>query len=201
MDTFTLRLPWWPILRLFSRNPLVRTVDRVEAVLVLGAVVVSLLAAPLAATAVGTAVHDARGHLHAEQAQTRPAVTATVTDVHATGAESVPLHEVITAPARPVISTTAHSGAVKAAPTIYPGDRAGIWIDDNAQQVSDPAALSRVADDAVVAALVIWVIVVAAAAGVLAIGRVMLNRVRNAGWQHDLDNLLCRGGGQTNTQP
>jgi len=41
----------------------------------------------------------------------------------------------------------------------------------------------------------------AAAAGLLAIGRAILNRVRNTGWQHEIDNLLCRGGGQTNTQP
>lgn len=201
MDPFTLRLRWGPILRLFSRNPLVRTVDRVEAVFVLGAVVVALLAAPFAAAAVSTAVHVARGHLHAEQAQTRQDVTATVTDVHATGAESAPPYEVITAPARWVISRTAHSGAVDTAPTVQIGDRVGVWVDDDAQQVDEPAALSRAANDAVVAALVIWVIVVAAAAGVLAVGRVMLNHVRNTGWQHDIDNLPCRGGGQTNTQP
>ena len=197
MDTFTLRVPWCPILRLFSRNPLMRTVDRIEAVLMLGAVVVSLLAAPLAA-AVGTAVHDA--HFHAEQAHPRQALTATVTDVHATGAQSAPPPEVITAPVWPVISRTAHTGAVKAAPTIYPSDRAGIWVDDNAQPVIEPTALSRAADDAVVAVLVIWVIVIAASAGLVALARVMLNRVRNAGWQYDIDNLLGRGGGQTNIQ-
>lgn len=200
MEPFTLRLPRGPILRLFSRNPLVRTVDRVEAVLMLGAVVVALLAAPFAAAPVGTAVHDARGHLYAEQAQTRHTVLATVTDVHATGAESAP-HEVITTPARPVFSRTAHGGAVDTAPTVQIGDRVGIWVDDDAQQVDEPAALSRAANDAVVAALVTWVIVVAAAAGLLAVGRVMLNRVRNTGWQHDIDNLLCGGGGQTNIQP
>ena len=202
MEPFTLRLPWGPVLRLFSRNPLVRTVDRVEAVFMLGAVLVALLAAPFAAAAaVGTAVHDAPGHLYAEQAQTRQAVTTTVTDVHATGAEPAPPQGVIIAPARPVISRTAHSGAVDTTPTVQIGDRVGIWVDDDAQQVDEPTALSRAANDAVVAALVTWVIVVAAAAGLLAVGRVMLNRVRNTGWQHDINNLLCRGGGQTNTQP
>ena len=200
MDPFTLRLPWGPLLRLFSRNPLVRTVDRVEAVLMLGVVVLAFLAAPLAAAAVGTAVHDAGGHLYAEQAQTRRGVTATVTDVHATGAEATRPHEVITLPARPLISRTAHSGAVDTAPTVPIGNRVGIWVDDDAQQVDESAALSRAANEAVVAALVMWAIVVAAAAGLLVVGRVMLNRVRNAGWQHDIDNLLCRGGGQTNTQ-
>ena len=35
MDTFSLRLPWWPILRPRRRNTLVRMADRVEAVVVL----------------------------------------------------------------------------------------------------------------------------------------------------------------------
>ncbi|HUL98913.1 MAG TPA: hypothetical protein VLU24_05750 [Mycobacterium sp.] len=42
----------------------------------LGAVVVSLLAAPFAAAAVGTGVHDA---VYTEQSQARHAVAATVT--------------------------------------------------------------------------------------------------------------------------
>ncbi|BBY38558.1 membrane protein [Mycobacterium mantenii] len=200
MEPFTLRLPWGPMLRLFSRNPLVRKVDRVEAVLMLGAVVVALLAAPFGAAAVGTAVHDVRGHLYAEQAQTRHAVLATLTDLHAAGAESAPPHGVINTPARPVLGRTAHGGAVDTAPTVQIGDRVGIWVDDDVQQVDEPAALSRAANEAVAAALVTWVIVVVAAAGLLASGRVILNCVRNTGWQHDIDNLLCRGG-QTNIQP
>jgi hypothetical protein len=124
-----------------------------------------------------------------------------VTDAGAAGAEPAPPHEVITLPARWVISATAHSCVVKAAPTIYPRDRIGIWVDGNGRQVDEPTALSRAANDAAVAALVIWVIVLAAGAGLLAIARAMLNRVRNTGWQRDIDNLLCHGGGQTDLHP
>ena len=201
MEMFTLRLPWWPILRLFSRNPLVRTVDRAEAVAVLVAVVVSLLAAPFAAAAFGTAVDDARSHVYAEQAQTRHALTATVTDVHPISAQPAAPHEVIAAPARWVIGGSEHIGAVKARPTVQIGDRADIWVDDEGQQVDEPTALSRAADDAVVAAVVIWLIVIAATAALLALIRAMLNYVRKAGWQHDIDDLLCHGGGQTNIEP
>ena len=60
MDTFTLRLPRWPVLlRLLGRDPLVRTTDRIQALVLVLAVVVSLLAAPITA-AVGTAVYDSR---------------------------------------------------------------------------------------------------------------------------------------------
>jgi hypothetical protein len=197
MDTFTLRLPWWPVLRLFSRNPLVRTVDRVEAVFVLGAVLVSLLAAPFAAAALGTGVHDARSHLSTEQAQSRHAVAATVTDVHGTG--SAPPPRLITAPVRGVISGREYSVRVDATPSAQAGNRA--WIDDDGRQVDQPTALSGEANDAVVAALVMWVTVIAAAAGLVAVARAILNHVRKTGWQHDLDNLLCRGGGQANTRP
>ena len=68
MDTFTVRLPRWRSMRLFGRNPLIRAGDRVEALVVVFAVVVVLLAAPIAA-AVGTAVYDSRSHLYAAQAQ------------------------------------------------------------------------------------------------------------------------------------
>ncbi len=175
--------------------------QRSSPAVVLVAVVVSLLAAPFAAAAVGTAVHDARSHLYAEQAQTRHAVTATVTDVHPIGAEPAAPHEVITAPARWVISGSEHIGAVKARPTVQIGDRADILVDDEGQQVDELTALSRAADDAVVAAVVIWLIVIAATAALLALIRAMLDHVRKTGWQHDIDDLLCRGGGQTNIQP
>jgi hypothetical protein len=201
MVTFTLRLPWWPIVRLFSHNPLVRTVDRVEAVFVLAAVTLSLLGAPVAAAAVGTVVHDARSHLYAQQAQTRHALTATGTDADAARAQPAPTHEVFIVTAQWPISGGAHSGAVKPVLTIHPSDQIGIWVDDTAQQVDEPAALSHAANEAVAAALVVWVIVIAAAAGLLAIARAMANHVRNTGWQHDIDKLLCCGGGQPNTQP
>lgn len=119
METFTLRVPWWPTLRLFSRNPLLRAVDRVEAVFVLAAVVVSLLGALFAAAAVSTAVHDARSHLYAQQAQTRHAVSATGTDADAAAAQPAPPHEVIIVPAQRPISGTAPRGAIKPAPTIH----------------------------------------------------------------------------------
>jgi hypothetical protein len=56
-ETFTLRLPRWPIFGLFRRNPLLRASDRIEALVMALAVMVSLLAVQVAA-AVGTAVHD-----------------------------------------------------------------------------------------------------------------------------------------------
>jgi hypothetical protein len=200
MEMFMLRLPWWPI-RLFSRNRLVRKVDRIEAAVVLLAVVTSLLGAPIVAVAVGTAVHDARSDMYTEQAPTRHPVTAAMTDVHAIGAGLALPDRVINMPARRLLSGTEHRGALNAAPTIQLGQRVSIWVENDGQQVDEPTALPRGANDAVLAALVIWVIVITAAGGLLALTRAMTDHVRNTGWEHDINNLLCRGGGHTNSQP
>ena len=73
-----LRKPRWPpspcacragrSAALLGGNPLVRTTDRVEALVMVLTVVVSLLAVPIAAAA-GTAVHDSRRLVYAEQVQ------------------------------------------------------------------------------------------------------------------------------------
>ena len=58
MQTFTLLPERWWVVRVFGRNPLVRLSDRVGVLLVLLALVVSIIAAPVAG-GVGTAVYDA----------------------------------------------------------------------------------------------------------------------------------------------
>ena len=76
MQTFTIGLGhrWW--IQVFRRNPLVRPSDRIE-VLVLGfAVLLTVVAIPIAG-AIGTFVHDARTRIYAEEALTRHQVTAT----------------------------------------------------------------------------------------------------------------------------
>ncbi|OBK77114.1 hypothetical protein [Mycobacterium sp. 1164985.4] len=58
--TFTLRLPRLPVLvRLKGRDPLVRSVDRVEALILTLTLAVSLIAVPIAG-AVGTALFDSK---------------------------------------------------------------------------------------------------------------------------------------------
>ncbi len=68
MDSYNVRLPRWPratLLRLLGRDPLVRTTDRIEALVSVLTVVVTLLAAPIAA-AIGTQVYDSRRDIYAE---------------------------------------------------------------------------------------------------------------------------------------
>lgn len=199
MDTFTLRWPRWTV-RLFGRNPLVRISDRVEAMVLVLAVLMSLLAAPIAA-AVGTAVHDTRSHFYAAQAQTRHVVTATVTGGSAPTADQDSPSDMITVPGRWFVGGIEHTGTVTAQPTITAGDPIDIWVDNNGAQVTTPTPVSNAGVQAVLAALAIWLGVTAAAAALVALTRAVLDRTRNTGWQHDIDTLIDHGDGHTATQP
>ena len=169
MDTFFVaRLPKWSIV-LFGRNPLVRTSDWVEALVVVSTVLVSLLAVPIAC-AVGTAVHDSHQHLYAEQAQTRHNVTATVTDDNAAHQDS---------PTNMVTVRDRWYGA-------------GVNNDDSTADT--PTSSTRAAVDAVMAAVTTWLAVATAAAVPFAVTRIILDRVRNKAWQRGIDNLVGGDG-------
>ncbi len=199
IDTFTVRLPRWPILlRLSGHDPLVRTTDRIEALMLVLAVVVSLLCAPIAA-AVATEVHDSNRQLYAEQARSRHFVTATISGDPAVQQDLRII--TMTAPARWSVAGAEQTGTVTVPSTAKPGDPIEIWVDDNGAQVPAPSPTSRAAVEAVAAAIAIWVTVIAAAATLVAVTRAVCDRIRFAGWQHDLDGLVGHGGGHATNQP
>ena len=192
MDAFTLRLPRWPVLlRLLGRDPLVRTTDRNQALVLVLAVVVSLLAAPIAA-AVGTAVYDSSRHIYAEQAHTRHTVTATVTDVPAT---QILRTGTTTVSARWIAAGAEHTGAVKTQSTAKTGDTIEIWVDNTGAQVPALTPTTRAAAEAAMGALVMWICVAAIAATLFIATRAVCDRIRFTRWQHDLDNLVGNGDG------
>jgi hypothetical protein len=186
------RLPRWPILlRLLGRDPLVRTTDRIEALVFVLAVVVSLLAAPISA-AVGTAVYDSSRHIYAEQAHTRHTVTATVTDVPAS---QILRSGTTTVSARWIAGGAAHTGAVKTQSTTKTGDTIEIWVDNTGAQVPAPTPTSRAAAEAAMGALVMWICVAAIAATLFTGTRAVCDRIRFTQWQHGLDDLVGNGDG------
>lgn len=192
MDTFTVRLPRWPVLlRLAGRDPLVRTIDRIEALVFVLAVAVSLLAAPIAA-AVGTAVYDSSRHIYAEQAHTRHTAAATVTDIPAS--QQILRTGSTTVSARWTAAGAEHAGTFKAQSTAKAGDTLEIWVDDNGAQVPAPAPTSRAAAEAAIGALVIWICAAAIAATLFTLTRAVCDRIRFTRWQHDLDNLVGNDG-------
>jgi hypothetical protein len=193
LDTYVVRLPRWPVLvRLLGRDPLVRTTDRVEALVSVVTVVVTLLAVPLAA-AIGTEVYDSRRHVYAAQAPTRHIVSATVTEgaVAVRGLSST----TITVQARWEAAGAEHSGPVKTLSTVEPGDFVDIWVDDDGAQTPAPTSATRAAGEAVTIALLLWIGFAAAAAGLFTVTRAVCHRIRSAGWQRFIDGLVGDGGG------
>lgn len=187
-DTFAVRLPRWRFAQLFGFNPLVRMSDRVEALVVVLAVLITLVAVPITA-AVGTAVYDSRSRQYAEQAKTSHVVAGTVTSHKVAHHES--LGPTITVLARWFDAGTEHTGAVAAPPGVNIGDSIDIWIGEDGSHVGPPPKTAS--DEAVAVASAIW-FSVAVAAGVLVAGtRAALNRARHAQWQDDFDNLIREG--------
>jgi hypothetical protein len=196
MESFEIRLPRSPlIVRLFDRGPLVRTTDRVEAFVVIMAIVMALLTVPIAA-AIGTAVHDTRSHAYAEQNETRRNVTATVSEVPAVQAFS--RTGMITVPVEWWDGDTRHTGSVPAQASVDTGDSVDLWVDADGAQVLAPTPSSRAAVEAVAAAVAVWVSVAAGAAILSALVQMACDRIRSAAWQQDLDSLVDGGGHTTN---
>lgn len=189
IDTFSVRLPRWRFVRLFGRNPLIRVSDRIEALVLVLALALSLLAMPVAA-ALGTAVHDARNHIYAEQAQGRRMITGTVVDDSPT---QIWRSKTMAVRARWFAAGAEHTGAVKTRQPVKSGDSIDIWVDQNGFQVAPPTRTA--VDEAVAAALATWLGVAGAATALFVGTRAALDRSRHARWQHDFDNLVSPGEG------
>ena len=120
------------MLRLRGRDPLVRATDRIEALVFVLVVVVSLLAVPITA-AVGTAVYDSSRRVYVEQTHTRHTVAATATDVPAS--QQILRTGTTTVPARWTAGGAEHTGAVKAQSTTKTGDLIELWVDNTGAQI------------------------------------------------------------------
>jgi len=183
----TVLLPRRTFDRLLDPNPLIRTSDRVEALVLLCVVVVALLAVPVAAAA-GVAVHDERSRHHAEQARQHRTVTATVTG---TGDPRRNIERpTATVPASWSVAGTTHSGDVVAHRTVKAGQQIEIWVDDRGSPVAKPTRTAL--DEAVTFAIGVWCGVSASAVALYVTLRIVLDRFRYAGWQRDIDRLVRR---------
>lgn len=186
METFTLPVPRRLLARLFGRNPLIRKTDRVEALILVLAVAMSLIAVPIGA-AVGTVVHDSRSRLYAEQVQTRRPVTATVTGESQRRNLDSPT---VTVPARWFAAGTERTGDVTAPLKAKTGDEIEIWVDDRGLPVARPVNTAR--NDALVFAVATWWGVSLLAVALFARARITLDRLRYARWQQSFDRLVER---------
>lgn len=195
MQSFVIRPMTWPVLRLFSRNPLMRANDRIEAGVVTLAVLFVVVAAA-GAGAMGTVIHDGQAQKYLEQAHTRHAVVATAVDDSRPTAS--PETSPVTVHARWTADGVDHTGLLGWNKTLKAGDTLQIWVDDHGRAVAAPRPVTRAVADAVSAALMAWMIAILAAAEAVGAVRVHLRRTRDEQWDNDIRNLV--DGGFTNRQ-
>jgi hypothetical protein len=195
MDSFSIRPMMWPGLRLFSRNPLVRASDRIESAIV-ALTLLLIVTATACAGIVGTAIYDAKAQTYREQAQTRHAVMATaVTD----GEPAVPPETTaFTVQARWRLTGIEHADLLGWNTSVKAGEQLPIWIDDLGNRVEKPSPVEDAAVDAVSAAVIGWLIVIAAIAQVVVVVRAHASRMRDAQWERDIRLLVDEDGGRTN---
>lgn len=186
------RLRWY--LRALGFHPLVRTVDRLEALTVLGVLVAGLFAIPVAVSA-GTVVHDASLRTAEQQAQSRHSVQAVV--VAGIGA----LTELDT-PAYVRVQwregTQMRTESVVGPATIRPGDHMTVWVDDSGKVVSAPLRADDAALTATAAAVSFWISIVTCCALVAYLIRRGLDRSRHRAWDRELLVLAHNDDGWAN---
>jgi hypothetical protein len=189
-----LTVAWWRwrLAQVMGRNPLVRRSDRIEVIVMVLAVTISLAVVPFAG-AIGTAVHDGQSRAYAAERQSRHKVEATSTENSAIS------------PKGPVAAVTPRwqPGDVENAGTfswdtpVKAGSKIDVWVDQSGRRVSAPPPSWQAGVDAVTAAIGFWLVVSAAAALLVALVQVCLKRARYAGWNRDIDSLV-HDGGRTN---
>jgi hypothetical protein len=195
MKSFVIRPMTWPILQLFSRNPLIRTSDRIETAVVTLAVLLVVIAAACAG-ALGTVIHDTEAQNYRQQAQTRHAVVATAVDDSKPAVSSETTASTVYA--RWQVNGIDHADVLGSDYAVKAGEPLQIWVDTDGNRVNRPTPVERAAADALSAAIVGWLIVVLAAAQVVWAVRAHASRMRDAQWERDIRCLVDDDGGRTN---
>jgi hypothetical protein len=177
---------WLP--RLWRRwrpdgNPLRRTSDRVEAVLLAILIVAFLSGAPLAAIAAGRAA--AAGSMRAEHAQAGAYRVAAVLLQHAPGKS----HPMFQAPLEPTVPArwkapdgTPRTGEIYAPVGAAAGSTVLVWTDRSGQLTASPLQQGDMVEDVAVAASLATIAVAAVLAVFGLLTRWVLDRRRLAAW-------------------
>ena len=183
--------------RLFGRSPLVRSSDRIEALILILGIAVVLVAAPIAG-AVGTTVYSSRAAVYEHQVSSRHTVAATVlrdsTSTVRPYSVSFDVH------ARWQDRGVQHEGDLGWDRPAKAGDRLTVWVNDKGDYVGPPTQPRRAVSDAIIAGVVLWLSVVTVVAAAIGLARFRLDRVRHAQWDRGLRGLVGDDGGRTSSE-
>ena len=192
METFVADPRCWRIGRILGRNPLIRRADRIEALVVLAALVVALVSVPVAGV-LSVMIYGGRETQYTQQAHERHAVTATVTNAGSDGSASTVVH------AKWPVAADERTGSLQLASAARVGERIGIWVDMDGNPVAPPTPTWHALSDAVATALAILLGVGLWVTFLVSEVRLRLDRARDEQWEREL-RCIQEDGGKTNRQ-
>ena len=202
MHGFSLRCRSWWITRAFGRNPLLRWTDRIEACLIVFAILGALAATPVCALA-GAGVYRSHAQLYAAQSRARHTVTATVVETgpalhkpHATSVAVLVMWLVGVGGARGGEVQVGHTDWVSTDRAVKAGDRMDIWVNDVGAPAAPPTPPSQAGFDAVAFGAGIWFVATLGLMAAVGMARSPLNRIRHVQWEREIRGFA--DGGRSN---
>jgi hypothetical protein len=187
------------VLRAFGDNPLLRWTDRLEAGVVLAAIVLALVMVPLC---MAESAHVYRSHAktYAAQASTRHMVTATVAATegparqpHTTSSAVLAVWSVGADGARGGEAQVDHADWVTTERTVSDGDQIPLWLDDAGALVDPPTPLVQAGFDAIGAGVGVWGLTLLALVACVTVVRSPLNRLRQGRLDREIDRFASGG--------
>lgn len=174
-------------------NPLIRPSDRRQARLAAAVIALALIAAPLIA-AYGFTYHASLTDRAAAQQQGRYQVDAELVDK--APASQQPAAAAWQAPrqATALAAWTTrdgqrHEAEIPVAAGTSAGETVTIWVNDEGTRTGAPLTTNQTAAAAVMTTIGIWLIFVAALAGIYVLMRIRLDRARYAEWEREWREL------------
>jgi hypothetical protein len=169
-----------------GRNPLARVGDRVEALLLLLVIAGAVLAVPFAAAA-GSEAYAAQSARAERERTTHHAATA-VSLATAAGrsygsdGDGAPVEQTTVPAAWFDARGARHTGDVLTDAGSPAGTRVPVWLDQRGELTTEPLSPATSVIGGVLAAIVLWVAVTGALAGLYGAGRFVLFRLHAAAW-------------------
>jgi hypothetical protein len=180
-------LRFWRLLR--PGGPLVRPWDRWEARLFLGAVLLALVAVPVAGLVVSQ-VYGTQAAIAREQQADRSPATALVLAEAGSFVAGGPASQVEEVPALWVLPDgTERTGPIAVPAGTDRGARLPIWVDGEGEPVPPPLSMFNALGIALSVGLLLWLGVVLVLALVVLAAHCALDRVRAAAWAREWERL------------
>lgn len=177
-----LRRSLWP-----GHNELCRGSDRIEAAMWIVALLVALLALPVAG-AIGSQTYTDMADQAQRQRAERHQITATLTEdaaVSPAAGRGSPGNPPVAVHATWTTDTGTRSGTVVAPPGARRGTTVPVWVDGRGAVVTAPITEADAVGGAVATAIALWVSVLGLLLAVLTSLHAVLGRGRAAAWQRE----------------